>query len=174
MPAHLEPSLRSSLLILIPRLRAFAITLTGNLDRADDLVQETLVKAIENAHRFEEGTSLQSWTYTILRNLFISDCRKRWREVADPDSAIAEKVAVVPEQDARLDFEDLLDALNKLSPDHREIILLIGAEGMSYEQAAKICGITVGTVKSRINRARTRIAELMHAARPHYGTVRAA
>ncbi len=169
-----EPDLRDALLAAVPSLRAFAISLSGQVDRADDLVQETLVRAIENAHRFEEGTSLQSWTYTILRNLFISDCRKRWREVADPDSAIAEKVAVVPEQDARLDFEDLIDALNKLSPDHREIILLIGAEGMSYEQAAKICGITVGTVKSRINRARTRIAELMHAARPHYGTVRAA
>jgi RNA polymerase sigma-70 factor (ECF subfamily) len=169
-----NPDFREALLLTVPRLRAFAISLTGNLDRADDLVQETVLRAIENVHRFEEGTSLQSWAYTILRNLFLSDCRKRWREVADPNSEIAGKVGVMPEQGARLDFEDMLGALRKLSPEQREVVLLIGAEGMSYEDTAEVCGITVGTVKSRINRGRTRLAELLGADRPHYGSVRAA
>ncbi len=174
-PMHCTPSeIKGALLHVIPRLRAFAISLTGSLDRADDLVQDTLLRAIENSHRFERGTNLQAWTFTILRNLFLSECRKRWREVADPNSEIAGKVGVAPEQGARLELKETLSALGNLSPDQRAVVLLIGAEGLSYEETAEICGTTVGTVKSRINRGRTRLAELLGAEKPHYGSVRAA
>jgi RNA polymerase sigma-70 factor, ECF subfamily len=160
--AALEPGLRESLFETLPRLRAFAISLTGDFDRADDLVQDTVVKALGHLDSFERGTNLQAWLFTILRNLFYSAHRKRRREVEDPDGAFAEKLATFPEQGAHLDFEDMRKALARLSPEQREAIVLVGAEGVSYEEAAEICGVAIGTIKSRVNRARTQLAELLH------------
>jgi len=157
----LDPALRTLLLGAVPSLRAFAISLSGNVDRADDLVQDTLMRALANIHRFEPGTNLNAWLFTILRNLFHSEYRKRKREVEDADGSYAARLATAPEQNARLDFDDLRLALAKLSPDQREAVLLIGAEGFSYEEAAQICGTAVGTIKSRVNRARRRLSELL-------------
>src|SRR3954470_8630757 len=156
-----EPALRDALLAAVPSLRAFAISLSGQVDRADDLVQDTLLRALAHIDRFERGTNLNAWLFTILRNLFHSEYRKRRREVEDPDGSYAGRLKVQPEQGARLDFEDFRSALAKLPHDQREALLLVGASGFSYEEAAKICGCAVGTIKSRVNRARTRLGEMM-------------
>ncbi|MGO4705509.1 sigma-70 family RNA polymerase sigma factor [Microvirga sp. 2MCAF38] len=158
----IDNALRDDMLKATPNLRAFAISLTNNVDRADDLVQETLMRAIANITRFQPGTNMQAWLFTILRNLFHSEYRKRRREVEDADGKYAATLAVQPAQGAHLDFEDLQKALTRLPADQREAVLLVGASGFSYEQAAEICGCAVGTIKSRVNRARNRLAELMH------------
>jgi RNA polymerase sigma-70 factor (ECF subfamily) len=168
----LNPAMREALLAATPSLRAFAISLSGHMDRADDLVQDTLVRAIANIDRFQEGTNLHAWLFTILRNLFHSEYRKRKREVEDGDGSYAARLATAPEQNARLDFEDLRLALAKLSPDQREAVLLIGAEGFSYEEAAQICGTAVGTIKSRVNRARRRLSQLLSLEMDDIGTDR--
>ena len=157
----IEPEIKTALLAALPHLRAFAISLSGNLDRADDLVQETLVRALTHLDRFERGTNLQAWMFTILRNLFHSDYRKRRREVEDPEGMMASRVAVMPEQGPKLDFDDLRLAIAKLSPEQREALLLVGAEGLTYDEAAKICNTHIGTIKSRVNRARNRLAEIL-------------
>src|ERR671910_3449307 len=156
-----EPALRDALLAAVPSLRAFAISLCGQVDRADDLVQDTLLRALSNLDRFERGTNLNAWLFTILRNLFHSEYRKRRREVEDPDGSYAGRLRVQPEQGARLDFEDFRTALAKLPADQREALLLVGASGFSYEDAASIMGCAIGTVKSRVNRARMRLAALL-------------
>ncbi|HXW26652.1 MAG TPA: sigma-70 family RNA polymerase sigma factor [Xanthobacteraceae bacterium] len=157
----LDPSMREAVLAAVPSLRAFAISLSGNVDRADDLVQETLLRALVNIDSFEPGTNLSAWLFTILRNLFRSEYRKRRREVEDGDGTYAETLKSQPEQEARVEFREFRAALAKLPPDQREALILVGASGFSYEEAAGICGCAVGTIKSRVNRARTRLAELM-------------
>ena len=157
----IDPEIRTALFAALPHLRAFAISLSGNLDRADDLVQETLVRALTHLDRFQPGTNLQAWMFTILRNLFHSDYRKRRREIEDPEGAMAAKVAVMPEQGPKLDFDDVRLAIAKLSPEQREALLLVGAEGMTYDEAARVCNTHIGTIKSRVNRARNRLAELL-------------
>jgi RNA polymerase sigma-70 factor (ECF subfamily) len=158
----LTPDLRDELLKTLPHLRAFAISLSGSLDRADDLVQETLARALANVDRFQPGTCLQAWLFTILRNLFHTEFRKRRREVEDPDGVMASRLSVMPNQTGRLEFQDLRVALAKLPADQREALLLVSAEGFSYEETAQITGAQLGTIKSRVNRARTRLAELMN------------
>jgi RNA polymerase sigma-70 factor, ECF subfamily len=158
----LTPQLRDELLKTLPHLRAFAISLSGSIDRADDLVQETLVRALANVDRFQPGTCLQAWLFTILRNLFHTEFRKRRREVEDPDGLMASRLSVMPNQNGRLEFQDLRVALAKLPADQREALLLVSAEGFSYEETAQITGAQLGTIKSRVNRARTRLAELMN------------
>ncbi|HEX8166126.1 MAG TPA: sigma-70 family RNA polymerase sigma factor [Beijerinckiaceae bacterium] len=153
--------IRQDLFAALPHLRAFAISLTGDVDRADDLVQEAVVRGLSHLHQFRRGTNFQGWMFTILRNQFHSNYRKHRREIEDTDGAYAAKVAIPPEQGAHLDFSDFRDALAKLSPEQREAILLIGAEGLTYEETAVICGTKVGTIKSRVNRARKRLAELL-------------
>jgi RNA polymerase sigma-70 factor, ECF subfamily len=157
----LAPCLRDELLATVPSLRAFAMSLTGHSDRADDLVQETLMRAVANIHRFEVGTNLNAWLFTILRNLFHSEYRKRRREVEDADGSYAARLSAPPEQGARLDFEDFRKALAHIPVDQREALLLVGAEGLSYEEAAQVCGVAVGTIKSRVNRARSRLAQML-------------
>jgi RNA polymerase sigma-70 factor (ECF subfamily) len=157
----LNPSVRDAMLSAVPSLRAFAISLCGNVDRADDLVQETLLRAWANIHSFEPGTNMSAWLFTILRNLFRSEYRKRRREVPDGDGTYADTLKTQPEQTSRVEFEEFRVALNKLPTDQREALVLVGASGFSYEEAAEICGCAVGTIKSRVNRARTRLAELM-------------
>jgi RNA polymerase sigma-70 factor, ECF subfamily len=156
-----EPALRDALLSAVPSLRAFAISLTNDFNRADDLVQDTLVRALAHIDRFERGTNLNAWLFTILRNLFHSEYRKRRREVDDPEGTYAGRLKAHPEQQSHLDFEDFRGALAKLPPDQREALLLVGAEGMSYEDAAAICQVAVGTIKSRVNRARARLAQIL-------------
>jgi RNA polymerase sigma-70 factor, ECF subfamily len=159
--AVIDQKTRDALLAAIPSLRAFAISLAGSVDRADDLVQDTILRAWTHFDQFQPGTNLQAWLFTILRNLFHSEFRKRRREIEDPDAAMAQRAAVLPEQGARLDWADFGVALAKLPPEQREAILLIGAEGFSYDETADICAVAVGTIKSRVNRARKRLIELL-------------
>ncbi len=157
----LPPDLHDGLLQSIPSMRAFAISLTGNIDQADDLVQEAMVRGLTYINQFQPGTNIQAWLFTILRNQFHTFYRKRRREVEDPDGGIAARLAVPPEQDGRVDVEDLKAALAQLPVEQREALLLVGPQGFSYEEAAAICGARIGTIKSRVNRARTRLAELL-------------
>jgi len=157
----LDPTLRDQMLTAVPSLRAFAISLSGNVDRADDLVQETLLRAIANIESFQPGTNMSAWLFTILRNLFRSEYRKRRREVEDTDGSYAESLKSQPEQGSHLEFKEFRAALAKLPPDQREALILVGASGFSYEEAAAICECAVGTIKSRVNRARNRLADLL-------------
>src|SRR5881628_958743 len=157
----LDPAIRDQVLATVPSLRAFAISLCGNVDRADDLVQETLLRAMANIDSFQPGTNMSAWLFTILRNLFRSEYRKRRREVEDTDGTYAETLKSHPEQHSRVEFDEFRVALSKLPSDQREALILVGASGFSYEEAAAICDCAVGTIKSRVNRARTRLTELL-------------
>ncbi|SRR5690606_36950303 len=154
-------SFREELVATIPSLRAFAISLAQNNDRADDLVQETLVKAWDKQSSFQMGTNLKAWLFTILRNEFYSQMRKRGREVQDSDGLLTASVAIHPDQQGSVDLKDFRKALELLPEDQREAIVLIGASGFSYEEAAEICGCAIGTIKSRVSRARTRLQEIL-------------
>ncbi len=149
------------MLAAVPNLRAFAISLCGNVDRANDLVQETLLRAWSHLDSFEPGTNMAAWLFTILRNHFRSEFRKRKREVEDADGSYANSLTTPEEQTSHIEFGELREALLKLSADQREALVLIGASGFSYEEAANICGCAVGTIKSRVNRARIKLAELL-------------
>jgi RNA polymerase sigma-70 factor, ECF subfamily len=159
--ASLRPDTRQALLLATPKLRAFALSLCHNPDQADDLVQDTLVQAIANLDRFEEGTNLNAWLFTILRNRFYSLVRKRRNEVEDRDGEYAARLATPAEQGANLDFQDFRRAFRQLTDEQREALLLVGASGVPYEEAAAICGVAIGTIKSRVNRARRRLTELL-------------
>jgi len=152
---------RDVMLAAVPSLRAFAISLCGNVDRADDLVQEALLRAWANLGSFEPGTNMSAWLFTILRNLFRSEYRKRRREVEDADGSYAESLTSLPNQTSHLELDEFRRALHLLPADQRESLILVGASGFSYEEAAQICGCAVGTIKSRVNRARTRLAEIL-------------
>lgn len=143
----------------LPNLRAFAISLIGSPDRADDLVQDTIMKAWAKQKSFTPGTNLKAWLFTILRNEFYSQMRKKGREVQDSDGYFAERMAVHPAQYGSLDLLDFRKALDKLPDDQREALILVGASGFAYEEAAEICGCKTGTIKSRVNRARQRLQE---------------
>ncbi|MFL6818741.1 MAG: sigma-70 family RNA polymerase sigma factor [Bradyrhizobium sp.] len=158
----LTDSLRDDILASVPSLRAFAISLSGNGDRADDLVQETLLRALANIDSFQPGSNLPAWLFTILRNLFRSDYRKRRREVEDAEGSYAKTLKTQPAQNAHLEFEEFRAALDKLPQDQREALILVGASGFSYEDAAAICGCAVGTIKSRVNRARSKLSALLY------------
>jgi RNA polymerase sigma-70 factor (ECF subfamily) len=154
-------SVRDDIVATIPNLRAFAISLSGNVDKADDLVQETLLRALAHIDSFEPGTNLPAWLFTILRNLFRSEYRKRRREVEDNEGRFAATLSTHAEQNSRIEFEEFRQALTKIHPDQREALILVAASGFSYEEAAKICGCAVGTIKSRVNRARVKLAEIL-------------
>lgn len=156
-----EVNFKDQLLEAIPSLRAFARSLAYSADKADDLVQQTLMKAWDKQSSFQMGTNIRAWLFTILRNEFYSQMRKKGREISDADGAISENMAVHPEQSGKLDLQDMYKALEALPDDQREAIILIGASGMSYEEAAEICGVAVGTIKSRVSRARARLLELL-------------
>jgi RNA polymerase sigma-70 factor (ECF subfamily) len=149
------------LLAAIPSLRAFARSLGASPDRADDLVQETLIKAWANQASFEPGTKLKTWLFTILRNTAYSDYRKRWREVEDSDGSYAATLVTEPDQIAHLDMADFRAALIAVPQEQREALILVGACGFRYEEAAQICGCAVGTIKSRVNRARQSLASAL-------------
>jgi RNA polymerase sigma-70 factor, ECF subfamily len=154
-------NVREVMLAAVPSLRAFAISLCGNVDRADDLVQEALLRALANLGSFEPGTNMSAWLLTILRNVFRSEYRKRRREVEDADGSYAEQLTSLPEQTGRLEMDEFRQALTSLPPDQCESLILVAASGFSYDEAAQICGCAVGTIKSRVNRARIRLAKIL-------------
>jgi RNA polymerase sigma-70 factor (ECF subfamily) len=149
------------LLPVLPELRAFALSLTHDGVWADDLVQETLLRAWSGAEQFQEGSNIGTWLFTILRNLFYTEHRRRRREVDDPQGKRAASLRIGPEQPSHLEFEDVRIALRRLVPVNREALILVGAQGLSYEQAAEVWGVAVGTIKSRVNRARVHLMELL-------------
>lgn len=156
-----DRSFKRTLLATLPNLRAFAVSLSGRQDRADDLVQDTIMKAWANQASFTPGTNMKAWLFTILRNEFYSQMRKRGREIQDTDGVFSNTLATHPEQYGHMDMADFKTALALLPEDQREAILLVGAEGFAYEEAAKVCGCAVGTIKSRVSRARNRLQELL-------------
>lgn len=152
---------RDEIALHLGPLRAFAISLTRNVPAADDLVQETIMKAWSNIDKYQPGTRMRAWLFTILRNTFYSDRRKHRREVPDPDGLHAQSLYVRPVHDDKLAFRDFLRAFDQLSAEHREVLILVGASDFSCEEAAETMGVAVGTVKSRTSRARARLAQLM-------------
>jgi RNA polymerase sigma-70 factor (ECF subfamily) len=145
----------------LPALRAFARALARDHAQADDLVQETMLKAWINRDRFVEGTNLRAWLFTILRNSFYSAFRKTRREVADTDGEHARRLAAAPSQDHAMALRDFEAALATLPGDQREALVLVGAMGLSYEEAGAVCGAATGTIKSRVSRARARLCALL-------------
>ncbi|HUI95837.1 MAG TPA: sigma-70 family RNA polymerase sigma factor [Xanthobacteraceae bacterium] len=158
---RIEPSLVEVMLAAVPDLRAYALALCGHADHADDLVQEALVHAIAKIHSFAPGTNMAAWLSTILRNHFFNEYRKRRREVADSDGYFVATMTSQPEQEQHVQLAEFRAALAKLPDDQREALILVGGAGLSYEEAAAICRCPVGTVKSRANRGRARLAALL-------------
>src|SRR3954453_6980899 len=157
----LTPSLNEAVLSGVPGLRPFAISLSGNIDRADDLVQETLLRAMANIDSFQPGTNMPAWLFTILRTLFRSEYRKRRREVEDADGRHVDSLKSPPQQHSQLEFEEFRRALATLPPGQREALILVGASGFSHEEAAAICETPVGKTKSRANVSRARLSKLL-------------
>lgn len=152
---------------LLPELRSFARSLSSsNGAQSDDLVQETFLRAWAARGAFADG-NLRAWLFTIMRNVFYSSHRSLRREVADIDNAIANKIAVDPEQLLNVELAELNDAMMKLSEDQRNALLLVCGEGMSCEEAAAMCNCRIGTIKSRISRGRDRLSELLHSQRDY-------
>jgi RNA polymerase sigma-70 factor (ECF subfamily) len=157
----LESTVGTAMLAAMPRLRAFALSLCRNGDQADDLVQDTLVRACANIRSFTPGTNMLAWLCTIMKNHFFSLCRSRRRRPFEPLDDYADSTASKPEQVARVECDELWAVLAKLEPGQRDILIMIGASGLSYDEAAKACGCPTGTIKSRVNRARAELAQLL-------------
>jgi RNA polymerase sigma-70 factor (ECF subfamily) len=153
---------RDELIEHLPALRAFAITLTRNPSTADDMVQDAVEKAWRNFDKFQVGTNLRAWLFTILRNTYYSSLRKTKREVSDPEGTFVGQMSEKPAHDGHLQMAEFRTAFEELPDEQREALILVGAGGFSYEEAAKTCGVAVGTIKSRANRGRKRLAELLH------------
>lgn len=156
-------SWRDEVVGMIPALRAFAWSLSHNGSDADDLVQDTLIKAWANRDKFEPGTNLRAWLFTILRNTYYTNVVRRRREVRDEQGEYASMLMAPPTQDWSVAMRSLQIALQQLPDEHREALILVGAAGLSYEEAAEICGCALGTIKSRVNRARARLLKIMDA-----------
>ena len=157
----MNDSFRGELIDAIRPLRAFSRTLIRDETRAEDLVQETLVKAWEKQKSFQPGTNIRAWLFTILRNTYYSELRKRKREVEDVDGKMTAELSVKAPQDGHMAVRDLRGALDELNAEQREALILVGASGFSYEEAGEICGVAAGTVKSRVSRARQRLSDLL-------------
>lgn len=149
-----DMAFRAAMLEAMPRLRGYAMSLCRKADQADDLLQETVTKAWANQSRFIAGSNLNAWLFTILRNHFLGQIRKRKREVQDVDGLFSARLKTQPDHDAVLDLRDLRVAMNALPDSQRQALILVGALGHSYEQAALMAGCEPGTVKSRVSRAR--------------------
>lgn len=146
---------------VIPHLRAFGRSLSGSRDLADDLVQETLMKAWAARARFQAGTNMRAWTFIILRNHFLSQ-KRRSRFTGEWDDLTADRLLAAPAgQDKQIELADMQRGLMQLPENQREALILVGAGGFAYEEAAEICGVAVGTIKSRVARARAALAEIM-------------
>src|SRR5262245_37415109 len=155
-----QASSRDAMLAAIPKLRAFAISLCRNGDYAEDLVQEALLRACANITSFKLGTNMLAWLFTIMRNVFYSECRRRRRQFETIDGN-ADGLASKPTQVAQAEGHELCAALTKLPPEQRRALILIAGAGFSYHEAAKMCGCPTGTMKSRVNRARAELAQLL-------------
>ncbi len=153
-----SPEFQAALVDVLPHLRAFARSLTRRREQADDLVNDAVVRALSAAGQFQPGTNFKAWMFTILRNLYYNEGRKN-RATVSLDEAEALMPSVAPSQQSTLEFCDFRRAFWQLGDDHREVLILVGASGLSYEEAAEVCGCAIGTIKSRVSRAR---AELMH------------
>lgn len=152
---------RTNIVGCLPQLRAFARVLTRNRERADDLVHDTLVRALAAEDKFQKGTNIKAWLLTILRNQHISDLRRRKVEVEPVDDLIDAALPTPPGQMSSVEFGELRKALMKMSVQHREVLILVAAAGLSYEDTAEVCKCAVGTVKSRLNRARVELRRLL-------------
>jgi RNA polymerase sigma-70 factor, ECF subfamily len=160
---HMRDRLSASL----PHLRNFALYLTRDPIRSDDLVQNTVLRAWTKLDHFQPGTNMEAWLFTIMRNSFYSEHRKRRWEVEDPEGGFARRLMVQPEQESKLMLDDLQEALRRLPPGQRMALLLVVEQGESYENAAALCGVAVGTLKSRVNRARTQLAAMLQMENRH-------
>ncbi len=157
----LDATTHEKILSAIPELRAFAVLLTGNVGRADDLVQDTLLRGIAKINLLPADTPLIAWLLAILRNRFRSGYGERKSEINGPNGTYATSFLGDPDQTDHLRFVELTEALSKLTDDHREAIVLVEAANYSYPEAAEICGCPVGTIKSRVNRARLKLAAML-------------
>lgn len=148
----------------LPHLRAFARMLTGAADTADDLVQETLVRALAASAQFTPGTNLKAWLFTIMRNCRLDGLRKLQRvRFETMETAERQHCSVPATQTSMLEFAEVATALEGMSEEHKEVLILVAAGGMSHEDAAVICGCAVGTVKSRLSRARAELERRVNA-----------
>lgn len=152
---------RDELVTHLGALRAFALSLCRNPALADDLVQETVMKAWKAIGSFTVGTNMRAWLFTILRNTYYSSYTKSRREVQDTDGILSGQLSVKPEHDGRMAYTDFLAAFQRLPDDQREALTLVGASGFAYHEAAEMCGVATGTMKSRVNRARQKLIELL-------------
>ena len=156
-----DAEFKTQLAQVIPHLRAFGRSLSGNRDLADDLVQETLMKAWAARLRFQAGTNMRAWTFIILRNLYLSQMR-RARFKGEWDDLVADRILAAPaSQDKHVELGDMQRALLHLPQPQREALILVGAGGFAYEEAAEICGVAVGTIKSRVARGRVALEAVM-------------
>ena len=159
--ANQKADFKRELTEVVPHLRAFARGLCGRPDMADDLVQETMLKAWAAQDRFEPGTSMRAWTFVILRNAYLTDMRRN-RFRGEYDEGVAERILTAPAgQEEPIHLSDMHRALLTLPPERREALLLVGAGGFSYEEAAEICGCAIGTIKSRVGRARATLTTML-------------
>lgn len=156
-----EKEFQTSLLAMVPNLQRFARSLLRNHVGADDLLQNTLLRAWRSRASFAPGTNLEAWLFTIMRNQFYNEHRKRGREVQDEDGTQAERMVSLPEQGGHLDLSDVRTALDRLSPLMRQALVLVAIENLTYEETAAVMNCRIGTVKSRVWRARTQLAEML-------------
>ena len=153
--------IEADLIALLPRLRRFAFFLAGTSGRAEDMVQDAVMRALENAHRFQAGTNLKAWVFTILRNVFYSDLRKGHGHFQSLENVDALEPAVAPNQDANLEFGEFRRTFERLGDSQRQALFLVGANGLTYEESAKMCGCPVGTMKSRVSRGRRELRRVL-------------
>jgi len=151
---------------LVPQLHTFARSLCRDGVRADDLVQEALMRAFNNIQRFKPGTNLKAWLFTIVRNEHYSQLRRSKFEARGMDIELLPEPSVPPDHDGKLELRDLNRALASLSPGQRTALILVSVSGFSYEEAAEICGCAVGTIKSRVARARETLLEMLEGRQP--------
>lgn len=152
---------RDEIVTHLNAMRAFAMSLTRNSALADDMVQDAVVKAWTKIDTFQPGTNMRAWLFTILRNTYYSHHRKARREVSDSEGEMSAQLAQKPDHDGRLQMRDFQTAFATLSDEQREALILVGASGFSYEEAAETCNVAVGTIKSRVNRARAQLSKMM-------------
>ncbi|MFP7673975.1 sigma-70 family RNA polymerase sigma factor [Marivita sp. S0852] len=155
------PDPREELIAHLAFLRASALSMVNDVARADDLVQMTFEKAWTNINRFQPGTNMRAWLFTILRNTYSSELRTLDREVSYAGGQIMINIGEKPSHDGRLALADFWRAFATLNHEQREALLIVGAHGFTYDEAAEICGVAPGTIKSRINRARRRLQSLL-------------
>jgi RNA polymerase sigma-70 factor (ECF subfamily) len=153
--------IKDDIVALLPDLRAFARFMCREREAADELVQNTILAALDKQEQFAVGTNLKGWLFTIMRNRFYSDLRSQRRRPAPIDDSSIAPLAAVDNPEASLQLRELSSALWGLSPQAREALILVGAGGFSYEEAARLCGCSVGTLKARVSRARRQLADKM-------------